>query len=201
MGGPLVKNLLSKAGYIGWIPGGGTKIPQARGQLTNPTLGNYWWIPRTTPREACSLQWRFLKQQLRPDVAKINLYKKINAHVPLHCHLKNGRFYIWRNDEEVFCWKRNGDCNPKQRIKNHPDIPHSPRRAVYTSAQATSSEREPGGFWHQSSLQQPPNPHINCLWVRGGWNVKWGWISELLTYWRTTSRDVGYFQWKEGQLL
>ena len=33
-GGPAVKNLLSKAGDAGWMPGWGTKIPQATGQLS-----------------------------------------------------------------------------------------------------------------------------------------------------------------------
>ena len=32
-GGPLVKNLPSNAGDVGWIPGWGTKIPLATGQL------------------------------------------------------------------------------------------------------------------------------------------------------------------------
>ena len=33
-GGPVVKNLLSNAGDAGLIPGGGTKIPHAAGQLS-----------------------------------------------------------------------------------------------------------------------------------------------------------------------
>ena len=33
-GGPVVKNLPSNAGDTGWIPGWGTKIPHARGQLS-----------------------------------------------------------------------------------------------------------------------------------------------------------------------
>ena len=33
-GGPLVKNLPSIAGYMGSIPGWGTKIPHAAGQLS-----------------------------------------------------------------------------------------------------------------------------------------------------------------------
>ena len=34
-GGPVVKNLPSNAGDAGWIPGWGTKIPHARGQLSH----------------------------------------------------------------------------------------------------------------------------------------------------------------------
>ena len=33
-GGPVVKNLPSNAGDTGWIPGRGTKIPHASGQLS-----------------------------------------------------------------------------------------------------------------------------------------------------------------------
>ena len=40
-GGPVVKNLLSKAGEVGLIPGRGTKIPHAIEQLS----------PRATIRE------------------------------------------------------------------------------------------------------------------------------------------------------
>ena len=40
-GGPVVKNLLSKAGEVGLIPGWGTKIPHAIEQLS----------PRATIRE------------------------------------------------------------------------------------------------------------------------------------------------------
>ena len=34
-GGPVVKNLLSNTGDVGWIPGQGTKIPHATGQLAH----------------------------------------------------------------------------------------------------------------------------------------------------------------------
>ena len=37
LGGPVVKNLLSNAGDTGLIPGGGTKIPHATGQLSKHT--------------------------------------------------------------------------------------------------------------------------------------------------------------------
>ena len=47
-GGPVVKNLPSNAGDEGWIPGPGTKIPHATGQLS----------PWAATREACTLQWR-----------------------------------------------------------------------------------------------------------------------------------------------
>ena len=39
-GGPVVKNLPSSAGDMGSIPGGGTKIPHAEGQL-GPLDNNY----------------------------------------------------------------------------------------------------------------------------------------------------------------
>ena len=34
-GGPVVKNLLFNTGVVGWIPGQGTKIPHAKGQLAH----------------------------------------------------------------------------------------------------------------------------------------------------------------------
>ena len=37
-GGPVVKNLPSKTGDMGCIPGQGTKIPHAMGQLTHALL-------------------------------------------------------------------------------------------------------------------------------------------------------------------
>ena len=45
-GGPVVKNLLSNAGDAGSIPGRGTKIPHASGQLNL----------HAATREACTLQ-------------------------------------------------------------------------------------------------------------------------------------------------
>ena len=59
----MVKNLPSSVGDSGWIPGQGTKIPHAVGQLcpcatsSEPT-GHSW-------REACTLK-------LRPDAAENN---------------------------------------------------------------------------------------------------------------------------------
>ena len=47
-GGPVVKILPSNAGDPGWIPGWGTKIPHARGQLS----------PCTATSGAHELQWR-----------------------------------------------------------------------------------------------------------------------------------------------
>ena len=47
-GDPAVKNLPSNAGDTSLIPGGGTKISQATGQL-NPCASSYW---------ACRLLWR-----------------------------------------------------------------------------------------------------------------------------------------------
>ena len=40
-GGPLVKNLPCNTGDMGSIPGGGTKIPQASGQLLSPEPGHH----------------------------------------------------------------------------------------------------------------------------------------------------------------
>ena len=57
-GGPVVKNLPSKTGDTGFIPGGGAKIPHATGQLspstttTDPTLES----PCPVTREAHALQ-------------------------------------------------------------------------------------------------------------------------------------------------
>ena len=60
-GGPVVKNPPSSAGDAGLIPGWGTKIPHAAGQLS----------PCTTTREKPTLHnKRSLAPQLRPDVAK-----------------------------------------------------------------------------------------------------------------------------------
>ena len=40
LGGPLVKNVPCNAGDVGSIPGAGTKIPQASGQLLSPEPGH-----------------------------------------------------------------------------------------------------------------------------------------------------------------
>ena len=58
-GGPVVKSLPSNAGVTGLIPGCGTKISHASGQLC-------WRFPT---REACTLQWR-------PSIAKKRKKKK-----------------------------------------------------------------------------------------------------------------------------
>ena len=67
-GGPVVKNLPSNAGDVGLIPGRGTKIPQAVGQLspwattTVPASHNYWarepqlLSPRATTTEPTCLE-------------------------------------------------------------------------------------------------------------------------------------------------
>ena len=39
-GGPVVENPPSNAGEVGWIPGQGTKIPHAMGQLSPCTTTN-----------------------------------------------------------------------------------------------------------------------------------------------------------------
>ena len=70
--GPVDKNLPSNAGDKGLIPGGGTKIPHALGQLclcaetNNPMCSR---APATT-REANGPQERACMLQLRPNEAK-----------------------------------------------------------------------------------------------------------------------------------
>ena len=99
-GGPVVKNLPSNAGDTGSIPGQGTKIPHAMGQISSPRH-NYWvcvpqlespcaanyrahvpWSLCTTTREkpvCCNENERSRVSQrgsrvlqLRPDTAKNN---------------------------------------------------------------------------------------------------------------------------------
>ena len=65
VGGPVVKNPSSNAGYAGLIPGPGTKIPHATGQLSPRALE-----PMRCNESSCMLQGRSLVPQLRPDVAK-----------------------------------------------------------------------------------------------------------------------------------
>ena len=76
----MVENLPSNAGDVGSIPGRGTKISHAMGQLslhattTEPTL----WSPHATTREKLTrckeepahCKKRSCMQQLRPDAAK-----------------------------------------------------------------------------------------------------------------------------------
>ena len=59
-GGPVVKNLLFNAGDESLIPGWGTKIPHATGQL----------CPCATTREAVPCNERSRVPQLRPDAVK-----------------------------------------------------------------------------------------------------------------------------------
>ena len=59
-GGPPVKNPPSNAGDVGSIPGRGTKIPHATGQLG----------PRATTAEPARPKERSHVPQLRPDAAK-----------------------------------------------------------------------------------------------------------------------------------
>ena len=59
-GGPVVKNPLSKAECVDWIPGWETEIPHALGS----------WACATA-REKCNTpQWRPCVPQLRPDTAQ-----------------------------------------------------------------------------------------------------------------------------------
>ena len=60
-GGPGVKNPPSSAGDMGWIPGWGTKIPHAVGQL-NP--------------QASTIE---KPMQLRPDAAKNKCFLKVDC--------------------------------------------------------------------------------------------------------------------------
>ena len=58
-GGPEVKNLSCNAGDVGLIPGHGTKITQASGQLSLCTV-----------TRACVLQKKIPHDAIRPDAAK-----------------------------------------------------------------------------------------------------------------------------------
>ena len=67
-GGTVVKNLPSNAGDSGSIPGQGTKLLRAAGQLsTHATTGAQVWVPQVersrVPKE------NFHVPQLRPDTA------------------------------------------------------------------------------------------------------------------------------------
>ena len=69
-GGPVVKNLPSNAGDVGLIPGRGTKIPHAMGQL-NPHA--------TTTEPACS---RARAPQLESPGALEPVHHNYRAHTP-----------------------------------------------------------------------------------------------------------------------
>ena len=70
--GPVIKNLLSNVGDVSLIPGPGTKIPQAAGQLSphiaiaEPVHHNY--EAHTRNKRPCMLQ-------LRPDTGKVIVFK------------------------------------------------------------------------------------------------------------------------------
>ena len=98
-GGPVVKNPPSNAGYVGSIPGQGTKIPYAAGQLSpratprESVRRNYWahvlWSPHATPREVRAPQRRAHTPQQRPSAAR-KKNKKITY------TLSNFHWTIWR---------------------------------------------------------------------------------------------------------
>ena len=67
-GGPVVKNLPSNAEDVGLIPGQGTKIPHAAGQLSLHAITREK-LTRCNER-LCMLQQRSCVPQLRPDTAK-----------------------------------------------------------------------------------------------------------------------------------
>ena len=67
-GGLVVKNLPSNAGDAGSIPGGGTKIPCATGQLSPCATTRE--KPTRPNRRSCMLQRRSCVPQPRPDAAK-----------------------------------------------------------------------------------------------------------------------------------
>ena len=60
----MVKDVSSNAGYVGSIPGQGTMIPRAAGQLS----------PQATTTGAHVLQRRSQEPQLRPNTPKIRKY-------------------------------------------------------------------------------------------------------------------------------
>ena len=61
-GGPVVKNLPCNTGDPGSIPGQGTKVPQATGQLS----------PEATQKRPIMIQGRSQVPHLRPNTAKEN---------------------------------------------------------------------------------------------------------------------------------
>ena len=71
--GPVIRNLLSNVGDVSLIPGRGTKIPHAAGQLSphiataEPVHHNY--EAHTCNKRSCTLQ-------LRPDTGKIIIFKR-----------------------------------------------------------------------------------------------------------------------------
>ena len=86
-GGPVVKNLPPNSGDMGLVPGWGTKIPHAAGQLNpritireKPACRNYWahalWTLHATTREALvpqlerSQPQRAHTSQRRPSAAR-----------------------------------------------------------------------------------------------------------------------------------
>ena len=80
-GGPVVKNPPSNAGDVSSIPGQGTKIPHAEGQLSphattrEPVCRNYrahvlWSLHATTREKPVRRNERAHVPQLRPDAAK-----------------------------------------------------------------------------------------------------------------------------------
>ena len=127
-GVPAVKNLPSNAGAADSIPGWGTKIPRAAGQLNlhaatreKPACLNYWaralWSPRATTREACAPQLERSPQQTactpqwKPSTATKKKYNKklcnvsksvkVNRIVTMyayHTGLTNVTFYKHRLD-------------------------------------------------------------------------------------------------------
>ena len=73
-GVPVVKNLPCNAGYVGSIPGWGTKIPHAVEQLSlraTATEGHTTHLQVHVPTERPhTMQRRSCMLQLRPDTAK-----------------------------------------------------------------------------------------------------------------------------------
>ena len=66
-GGPVVKNPPSNAGDVGLIPGQGTKIPYAMGQLLSPGATTE---PACGKKISCTPQRRSREPQLRPEADK-----------------------------------------------------------------------------------------------------------------------------------
>ena len=82
-GGPVVKNPPASTGDVGWIPGRGTKIPHALGQLrprtttTEPTcpgarMPQLERSPQATAKSPCHNK-RSRMPQLRPKKKKKNI--------------------------------------------------------------------------------------------------------------------------------
>ena len=71
--GPVIKNLLSNVGDVSSIPGRGTKVPHAAGQLS-PHITTAEPVHHNCEARTCNK--RSCTPQLRPDTAQIIIFKR-----------------------------------------------------------------------------------------------------------------------------